>query len=1015
MTNNATSLAASITSTSQQQNQRYRSESNVKFDLSKLIDALGYGPVESEHAIVDGFIDIYIPHHRVIIETKARGLADDPYRRQSGAKESPKEQLDRYVLSEIRKELYSFEWDPDNRSRHPWVGVVTDGRAWHTWRYPHAHDPETETIPSTTADTAEALIGALRDAFGRERAGKKWVPAAPADLFRDHAAALVKLYRQLPRGERRRTETKRQLWLDMLRVSGIAPHDHDVERLFVTHSLLIAIARIVTYTLTPQGKDWKGALKDGFVSWITDSYSGIEWANGLRLTIQQHDWKRREHDVMQSLYLDFVSAGDRKVFGEYYTPDWLAALIVREALDDAWRANAIERAESAVHERTRLEGLGVLDPTCGSGTFLYHAARRILGAPEIKDLTPVQQADVTASLVHGIDVHPVAVEIAKTNMMRVLPTTPTMGEAAIQIRMGDSLMTDDDARVLFEVEGAMRIMTPKGREILLPMSFVRRHSFADDMGRVVSAAVRKTQIPVPVLSTLEAADRKALDEARDELEKAIDDEGNSVWTWYAVNIAAPKLLSEQKVDRIVANPPWVKLSDIQHEPRKRAMEQFGKRLGIYQGGRQAPHTDIAAFFIQRTRELYLQDPKENPAIWLVKKSSLRAGQWAAFRELHRDTLAQSIDLEDLQPFGGGDATRCCLLLEHRSMAGTTSSRQLRAIRRVDNATKRPAERPRLHEVPETALDRIRFIELAERAPQAASGYFTPTGKPVFRQGASILPHVLTIAERTDSAADSRRIRVTTRKSKQPKWKGIEPRTIELPKLWLRELCTSTHMAAFVTRTIKAIIPLDRAGNLLAQRDIDEEGWKLLDEIYRIHAGAGRQTPRTLLAQIDHLRKLSVQLPLRPETQRKLVLHPKSGDIMRAARHQAGHAIINDSLYWYHAHSVREAAYLTTLLNTNCLQQAYADSRESGRDFHMYLWQKIPIPRYDKTVALHREIATLCTRAEKIAAKTVDEALKATPGKGQVALSKAVRIALADAGLDATMDACARKLLPKHAE
>ncbi len=385
-------------------------------------------------------------------------------------------------------------------------------------------------------------------------------------------------------------------------------------------------------------------MKDGFVSWITDSRTGIEWANGLRLTIDQHNWKRRQHDVMQSLYMDFVSAADRKVFGEYYTPDWLAALIVRETLDDAWRADAVERAESAARTGTRLEGLGVLDPTCGSGTFLYHAARRILDAPEIEGLSPVQQADITASLVHGIDVHPVAVEIAKTNMMRVLPTAPSRGDAAIQIRMGDSLMAEGDPTRLFDVKGAMRIVTPKRHEILLPMSFVRRSSFADDMGRVVTAAVQKTQVPAPVLSTLEAADRKGLEEARDSLAKAIDEEGNSVWTWYAVNIAAPKLLSEQKVDRIVANPPWVKLSDIQHEPRKRAMEEFGERLGIYQGGQQAPHTDIAAFFIQRTRELYLQDPNGNPAIWLVKKSSLKAGQWAAFRELHRDTLAQSIDL-----------------------------------------------------------------------------------------------------------------------------------------------------------------------------------------------------------------------------------------------------------------------------------------------------------------------------------------------------------------------------------
>ena len=422
-----------------------------------------------------------------------------------------------------------------------------------------------------------------------------------------------------------------------------------------------AAARLARIDEAIEAEDWKGALRDGFVSWITDSHSGIEWANSLRLTIEQHGWKRREHDVMQSLYMDFVSAADRKVFGEYYTPDWLAALIVREALDDAWRANAIEQAESAGRTGARLEGLGVLDPTCGSGTFLYHAARRILDAPEIKELHQVQRADITASLVHGIDVHPVAVEIAKTNMMRVLPTVPSRGDAAIQIRMGDSLMTDDVVTEMFKVDGTMCLVTPKGRDILLPMSFVRRHSFADDMGRVVSAAVRKAPVPVPVLNTLEEPDRKSLEEARDALETAIDDEGNSVWTWYAVNIAAPKLLSEHKVDRIVANPPWVKLSDIQHKKRKRTMEKFGADLRIYQGGKQAPHTDIAAFFIQRTRELYLQDPKKNPAIWLVKKSSLKAGHWAAFRELHRDTLAQSIDLEELQPFGGGDATRCCLL------------------------------------------------------------------------------------------------------------------------------------------------------------------------------------------------------------------------------------------------------------------------------------------------------------------------------------------------------------------
>ena len=439
---------------------------------------------------------------------------------------------------------------------------------------------------------------------------------------------------------------------------------------------------------------------------------------------------------------------------------------------------------------TRLEGVGVLDPTCGSGTFLYHAARRILEAPEMDQLSPGQQADITASLVHGIDVHPVAVEIAKTNMMRVLPTTPRAGAGAIQIRMGDSLMADNQSTSIFDVEGTMRIVTPKGREISLPMSFVRRVSFAEDMGRVVSAAVDDQPIAPAVLIGLDTADRKDLKRARDELAETIDNEGNSVWTWYAVNLAGPHLLSEQKVDRIVANPPWVKLSEIQHVPRKRAMEQFGQNLGIYQGGKQAPHTDIAAFFIRRARELYLENPGSDPAIWLVKKSSLRAGQWAAFRELHHGTLAQSVDLEDLQPFGSGDATRCCLLLEHRPMARTTAP-ALRATMPVDDATKQPAARPQPDETFETALKRIRFMPTPKQPVQRPSAYFTDTGEAEFQQGATIVPHVLTIAETTSPATRRDRVRVTTRKSSKAPGNIVEPRRIEVPKHWLTDLFSSS--------------------------------------------------------------------------------------------------------------------------------------------------------------------------------------------------------------------------------
>ena len=259
----------------------------------------------------------------------------------------------------------------------------------------------------------------------------------------------------------------------------------------------------------------------------------------------------------------------------------------------------------------------------------------------------------------------------------------------------------------------------------------------------------------------------------------------------------------------------------------------------------------------------------------MKKSSLK-GHWRAFREEHRSTLKQSVDLEDLQPFGGGDARRCCLLLEHRALADEAPAPALRAVRKTEGETGRPAARPRTDESLEAVRERIEFVAAAAAGPEAPSGYRTASGKAVFRQGATVLPHVLTVAERVEAAASAERVRVTMRKSLKPPWSRGRPRTVEVPRRWVLEMCTPPAMTAFVSTTVRAIVPVDAGGRLLVEREIDGDDWKLLDELYRGHAGAGVETPRTLLDRIDYVGNLAVQLPLRPETQRKLVLYPKSG-------------------------------------------------------------------------------------------------------------------------------------------
>ena len=993
---------------------RYRREGNVVADIVLLMSELriDHLDIEREYPIGRGQADIYLPRYRTIIEAKATGKAAHPNEKQPGTQESPVEQLERYILAEISSERDRLPFDGEEQSNREWTGIITDGQHWHVYVYPHINSPrERRQIlhSGCVQDGAEALVQLLSDRIADKPIGWTWIPADPAHLFEDKIETLSRLYKEMPEEIRQGMETKRALWHDMLRVSGISPQGQAApNRLFVTHSFLIAIARMVTHSLKHRTKDWKPMLKGGFAAWIFAWQRGEVWATDLWDSITQYDWRRRHGDVLRSLYERFVSEEDRKMFGEFYTPDWLAAMMVEEALDDEWLENAIQQADDAIQNGTPLRGTGVLDPACGSGTFLYHAARRMLKAPAMRDLQPAQKADVVALLVNGVDVHPVAVEIAKANLMRALPTEPTAGESAIRVYLGDSLQAGEKKGWLFD-SGSMRLVTPKEGEILIPLEFVRKDGFDDSMRRLVEAAVAGKPVPLAVLNKVPESRRKDLENCRDRLADTIGKEGNSVWTWYATNIAAPYLLSERKVNRIVANPPWVKMAHLQEIERKRAMEAFGKTLGLRAGGKHAPHADIAAFFVLRTRELYMDDRESDPAIWLVKKSALHAGHWSRFREKHKDNLAQSIDLEALQPFGGGDSTRCCLLMEQRKLRSDASARRLEAQLRSPSRAKGPPKRPKPEEPWSVVQPRIRFSAVPNPLPQKPSEY----GERAFRQGASISPEVLLVVE--SSYPQGNRIRVRTKKSRHHPWNKIQPQDIEIPKRWLSKLYKSIDMYPFLASLDGAysIIPVDAQDELDLVSAQEEYGWKHLDEIYRQYRGKGRNTPKTLTMQIDFSGKLSVQ-PQDRVSLKSMVLYGRSGDILRAARTYPGAGIVNDTLNWRVADSAEEAGYLTALLNAPCLRRAFFESRESGRHFHLHPWRKIPIPRYDSKDKQHTELARLCEVAEKTALEVARKVRSETPTAKQNKLSKTIRQHLASNGISKAIDEVVARLLPDQA-
>ena len=990
-------------------------EDHIRQNISRLLDAL---KIENEltYRTAEGPADIYLPRRRVFIEAKAIGLADDPDKPQArGNDESPRQQMERYLLSELREER-----DLPLESAHdrPWTGMVTDGHVWHVWLY----DATSGSVMQHLLDgfrpsSAKELLGTIWPLVESNPIGKPWIFADPRPLFEPLRENLQQIFEGLREQHREETATKQQLWLDMLRTSNMEPEsDAATQRLFVTHSFLVALARGVIHTLArPHDKpDPREILADGFVAWITATVAGRQWAQGFLEKIHAYEWRRRRGDVLRPLYERFVDARDRQDFGEYYTPDWLAEIIVHEVLDDDWCEHAVEAALAADREPERLYGRGVLDPTCGSGTFLYHAARRILGSEALakQQLDSVGRARVVAGIVNGIDVHPVAAEIARATLLRALPAEPPGGSSAIRIYEGDALLvrSHDENSLFRPTNGEFRFETPAGRVVLLPRSFVNLAGFADLLRRLVDTAGKDQPVPSDVGASIPEEDRGALMEARDHLMEIIQNEGNSVWTWFITNITGPFRLMEQKIDRIVANPPWVSMAGIQAVSRKRALEEFAKDpCDLWIGGKNAPHFDIAQLFIKRCREIYLADPDNNPAGWLVKRAALKSEGWGRFRKWHEKILAQSIDLLEIQPFGGGDARRCCILFDHRPSSTALTGAKGRELRARILGQERPEQdMPRT-----TALKLMEFVPAEAPFPRQASAYCNAKGKPWFRQGATVTPIVLTVAAiiGRKKAGPECLLTVTTAKSNKEPWARIDPQVGEFPEDWVRPLLTSNNLYPFATahHLQQAIIPVNQKGKLLPDPGALSDSWQEFDEIYREHRGHGRNTPVTLIGRIDYGKGLSSQLSL-SGGKKTLVLHPTSGDIMRAARVVPGSAITGHTLHWYHAVTEAEAAYLVGVLNAPVLNPAFVDSRTSGRHFVNNPWRAIPIPRYDSNQKLHRDIARLARRSEKI----VDHWHSENPGPGgQMKVSKQIRNLLEGRGIFDALNAAACQLLPHH--
>ena len=145
-------------------------------------------------------------------------------------------------------------------------------------------------------------------------------------------------------------------------------------------------------------------------------------------------------DLFKKLYQNLVPKKIRHDLGEYYTPDWLAELLLDEI-------GFTEENFESLAKKEKLEtplDLRLLDPTCGSGTFVVLAIKRFKEYAR-KNSLDSKVLDKIIKNVVAFDLNPLAVMATRANYILALGElirTATSAHIELPVYFADSVLAE---------------------------------------------------------------------------------------------------------------------------------------------------------------------------------------------------------------------------------------------------------------------------------------------------------------------------------------------------------------------------------------------------------------------------------------------------------------------------------------------------------------------------------------------------------------------------------------------
>jgi len=364
-------------------------------------------------------------------------------------------------------------------------------------------------------------------------------------------------------------------------------------------------------------------------------------------------------DLLKKLYQYLVPDVVRHHLGEYYTPDWLAELVLNEV---GYRGDTRKR---------------LLDPACGSGTFLVLAIQRAKALGIKKNEPAIETSKRVLQNVWGFDLNPLAVIAARTNYLFAMgDLTKELDSFEIPVYLSDSVLWPKrTGQMMLGGDGAVEVPTSVGT-FFVPKIWVDNRGFLMKRAAPVVEELAKHRCNVEDAAARFRSEGLIFPPHETVVMRfyehiiELEREGkNGIWGRLLKNVFAPMTAGE--FEFVVGNPPWIRWGYLSDEYRAATLEMW-RNYGLFSlkghaarlGGGEK---DFSMLFTYAAADHYLA--RNGTLGFLITQEVFKSkGAGEGFRKFRlgdRESLKviKAHDLVTVQPFEGAANKTAAIILK----------------------------------------------------------------------------------------------------------------------------------------------------------------------------------------------------------------------------------------------------------------------------------------------------------------------------------------------------------------